>query len=457
MTPSTDGSGVTPATRIQAALALHQRGKLAEAERLYEEVLAAAPDSFDALHLLGMLMQQTRRYEWAVELYRRAIVVNPGIAEVHSNLGIALKDLRRTVEAIDSYDRAIALKPDFAQAYFNRGNGQSYLKRLEESVASYDKAIALQPDYAGAHYNRGTALYELKRYAEGVASIDRAIALKPDIAFAHGERLNAKMKICDWTSWPADIAELETKLERGERASSPFPILALFNARAVQQQTARFWSSSQHPTDSSLPAPVRRPKGERIKLGYLSADLHNQATSSLSAELFERHDRSRFEVVALSFGADTGDEMRKRLEAGFDRFIDVRDRSDREVALLARELEIDIAVDLMGYMQGNRPGIFALRAAPVQVNYLGYPGTTGAEYMDYLIGDPVVIPDGASRRTTPRRSCGCPDSYQPNDTTRRISERVFHPCRARSAGDRVRSTAASTTTTRSHPTCSTSG
>jgi len=193
---------------------------------------------------------------------------------------------------------------------------------------------------------------------------------------------------------------------------------------ALQRQAAEIWMRDKCPENPGLGAlPVRMP-GSKIRIGYFSADFHNHATMFLMAQVFERHDRSRFELVAFSFGPDTQDAMRARAVAAFDQFLDVRTRSDEAVAALSRELGIDIAVDLKGYTEHERTGIFALRAAPIQVNYLGYPGTMGAPFIDYLIADPVLIPAEARVQYT-EKIAYLPHSYQPNDTHRIIADRVF--------------------------------
>ncbi len=376
--------------RLQAALALHNQGNFTDAEKCYEDILKSEPDHFDTLHLLGVLYLQTRRIERAVALLQRAVATNSEVAAAHDNLGNAL---------------------------LMQG-------RLDEAVASYDRATALQPDFAIAYYNRGIALKDLNRLDEAVASLGRAIALKPDTAFALGLRLHTKMQLCDWSDLQAEISYLLGKVELLEHASTPHAILAISHSRSDLRNAATTWTMAQNPEDSSLPPIVRRPQRDKIKVGYFSSDFRAHATAWLIAELIERHDRSRFEVIGFSFRGNADDEIGARLEAAFDRFIDVRTQTDTDVALLARKLELDISIDLNGFTQHSRTGIFARRASPLQVNYLGYPGTMGAEYMDYLIGDPVVIPD-AHRVDFTEKIVWLPDSYQPNDTKRRISDRVF--------------------------------
>lgn len=267
-------------------------------------------------------------------------------------------------------------------------------------------------------------LGDLKQYRAAVSDFDAAIRLKSEVKSLSALRLFAKMHICDWSGREADIALLTEGIDRNEPVVNPFILLALSDSAALQQRAAELWARLLYREDHGLPAILARGRREKIRIGYFSADFHNHATMHLMAGVFEAHDRSKFEILALSFGPDSQDEVRERLVASCDQFIDVRGKSDRDVALLARGLGVDIAVDLKGYTKDGRPGIFAFRAAPLQVSYLGYPGTLGAPYMDYLIADRTLIPE-SSRRFYSEKIIELPDSYQVNDSKRAIAERVF--------------------------------
>src|SRR5262249_5288055 len=242
--------------------------------------------------------------------------------------------------------------------------------------------------------------------------------------FLHGNLIFMKMMICDWSNLENQIAQLVYKIDRAEKVSQPIILLAGTNFPRLQKKAVEIYARARYPLNVSLPNIVKRDRRNKIRIGYFSGEFQNQATAFLTAELFEQHNRSQFEVTAFSFGLDTGGDMRRRLEAAFDKFLDVRNRSDRDVALLARDLEIDIAVDLGGFTQDPRMGIFSMRAAPVQVNYLVYAGTTGAEYIDYLIADPTLIP-ASNQKYFSEKIVYLPNSYQANDRKRRIADRTF--------------------------------
>ncbi len=451
------GSGRNESSLL-SALALHQQGLFDEAEALYREILLSQPSHFDALQLLASVEAQKKNSLDAVELFDRALKINPDHPFILNNRGNALKELTRYEEALASYDKAIALYPDYSDAYNNRGNVLQALKRFEEAIVSYDRALALQPDFAAAHnsradvllemkrfgealsgydqaialqlddadtyHNRGNALQELRRYKDALLSYERALVIEPDYRFLFGMCLHVKMKCCDWGFFDDQVSQLAERIGRHEKAASPFSVLAVSDSLSLQKEAAMIFVQDEFSESQALPKILKRARRDKIRIGYYSADFHDHATTYLMAGLFEMHDRGKFELFAFSFGAESNDTMKKRVEASFDRFFDVRFQSNREVAILSRDLEIDIAVDLKGFTGNARTGIFALRAAPIQVNYLGYPGTMGADYIDYLIADRTLIPESSQAGYT-EKIAYLPDSYQANDAMRRIAEKVF--------------------------------
>jgi predicted O-linked N-acetylglucosamine transferase (SPINDLY family) len=320
--------------KFDQALALHQQGKLADAERIYSEVLRQQPNHFDALHLLGVIAAQTRRTERGIELITKAIGLNAKVAAAHNNLGIALQDLKRSEEALASYDKALAIKPDYAEAYFNRGIALKELRRTEEALASYDKAIALKPDYAEAHNNRGNALQDLKRTEEALASYERALAATVDYPHAFSGAADCVMKLCDWDKRTRFAPDINAHVSGKKSIVYPFVLLSYSGDPALQLRCAR---NSIENTFPLLPPPFwsgQTWRHDKLRVAYLSADFRSHPVAYLTAELFEQHDRSHFEIIGVSFGLNDGGEMRKRLVAAFDEFHDVRRTSDKEVAKL---------------------------------------------------------------------------------------------------------------------------
>ena len=448
-------SSADPATQFQQGFALHRQGRLDEAEAVYRRVLASQPAHFGALHFTGLIYYQRGALTEAAEWIGRALAVNPTSPEAHSNLGLALLDLKRPEEALASHERSLKLKPDLPDTLNNRGNALQALNRPAEALADYDRALQLRPDYLLAHNNRGNALRALGRLEEAVASFDRALQFAPDFdaalnnrgralrdlkrfdaaavsfarlvavaphqPYAAGMLLDTRLNFCDWTDYEATSAAIVAAVERGERADAPFSFLCHALSPMAQLRCAQTFVTYECPPAPKPLVGTTAARRERIKLAYLSADFLNHATAYLVAELFECHDRARFDVIGLSYGPDDGSPVRARLEKAVDRFVDVREMSDRQVAELMRDQGVDIAIDLKGFTANNRAGILAHRGAPLQVNYLGFPGTMGAPFADYIIADRHIVPPRLEAAYA-EKVVSLPDSYQVNDRKRRIAE-----------------------------------
>jgi predicted O-linked N-acetylglucosamine transferase (SPINDLY family) len=504
---------------LRDALALHRSNRLAEAEELYRAILAAMPQQFDALHMLGVVATQRGRLQEGSELIARALAVKPDSAEAHANLaniryrlgrhdealaesgralaidarsvdamntrGLALHALERHAEALACYDRALALSPRHAIVLLNRGNALAAMERADDAIASYDAAIASDPSLAQAWQNRGNALRAVRRWREALASYDRALAScsdpatlhcaragvmrdlglheaaveactqaldrvpghavalemrghalyclgrfedaaddferalssAPDHAFARSMLLLVRHCNGDWRDADAMLERLTAHVRSGEAGVEPFVFAVHSTSAADQRRCAELTASTIEPGDVRRSERQRR---SRLRVAYLSADLREHATSYLIAELLELHDRTRFDVCAVSWCPEEPSAIRARVKRGCDVFVDAQQWSEDAIANWLREHEVDVAVDLMGYVNGARPAIFARRAAPIQVNYLGYPGTLGTSYHDYLVADEVVIPRSAHEHYS-EKVVYLPDSYQPNDRQRRIA------------------------------------
>jgi protein O-GlcNAc transferase len=402
------------------------RGVVLQQLKRYEQALAEydlairiKPVYSEAHHNRGATLRELGRLEAALASYASALQVSPGVAETHLSRGTVLQQLGRYESALIEYQQAVALKPNDADAHLNSGAMLQELKRFDEASKSYHQALLIRPDCAEVFNNRGVAALEGRRFKEAIENCDRALQIRPDYPWLYGTALHAKMHLCEWDGIDARLSELMGKIARGERACPPFGMLGLTDSGSAQRRMAEAWTLEKYP---ELPAPpfARRLRRERICIGYYSADFHSHATAYLLAEVLEKHDRSRFELIGFSYGPDERDAMRRRMAAAFDRFLDVRTNTYEEIAQLSRQLGVDIAVDLKGFTEGGRAGIFARRAAPIQVSYLGYPGTTGAGYMDYLIADHVVIPP-QYRAHYSEKIAYLPGSYQANDRQREIA------------------------------------
>ena len=443
------GSALKDLARFEEALASHDRA------------IALKPDHVEVWYNRANALAALKRHEEALASFERAIALRPGLVEAHNNRANALKQLRRLEEALAGYDRTLALRPDYADAINNRANVLKTLKRFDEALADYDRTIALVPDHVEAFFNRGVVLLELKRHEQALANLDRAIALDPthsEAFFSRGSALlwlrrldeaaesfrralaldpkrhhlkgiylHTHMHMCDWTDFDARCAELNADAVNGLGTTHPFQLLACRSAPAAQLACARTFVAAACP---AFPEPLWRGERyghERIRVAYLSADLRDHPVAYLMAGMFARHDRSRFETVAISLGDPKPSALRERLKGSFDRFVEAHTMSDRAVAELIRSLEVDIAVELTGYTENARPDILAHKAAPVQVNYLGFAATLGQDCCDYIVADRFVIPEDA-RVHYAEQVVYLPECFMVQDSDRNISSRK--PARA---------------------------
>ena len=397
----------------------------AEALAMFEAVMPAYQNNAEMLNNRGVTLWNLKRPAEALESLERALTIEPGLAEAWGNRGLALRDLGRFQDALDSLDRVLMLEPNNAPARNARGNVLRDMKRFEEAIDNYSAAIKIRNDYAEALANRGYSKWTLKQYEAGRADVERALALDPGYPYARGELLHARMYAADWHDFETLKTEVEDDLRRGKRVVQPFIFQAVCERPQDAQACSRIWGRDRYPA-LSPPAPfdtASRKAHKKIRIGYLSGEFRQQATAILMAGVYARHDRARFEIVALDNGVHDGSELRARLEKSFDRWIDIGKMHDAEAALRIRAEEIDILINLNGYFGDARMGVFAQRPAPIQVNYLGFPATLGAGYMDYIIADQTVIPP-EEQAFYDEKVVYLPGSYQANDDHGRPMARV---------------------------------
>jgi predicted O-linked N-acetylglucosamine transferase (SPINDLY family) len=431
------------------AAAAHRQDRLADAERLYRQILAADAANFAARHMLGVLCAQQNRLDEAEEILAAALAQNPGDAGALTNYGNVLSMLGRNAEAVASYDRALASRPD-ADVLNNRGNALQNLDRLPEALASYEQALTLKPDHLQALYRRSAILTTLghndealagynrllalkpghvealnnrgyiwwlnkQSYAPAIADLERVMALDPAFPYGAGAVLHLKTYAADWAGFERGKADILEGVRRGARVARPFMFQAVADHPADLQACARIYARDLYPPAPGAPHnPESRKGGDRIRLGYVSGEFRDQATAILMAGLYERHDRTRFEVIAVDNASADASAMSARLKKAFDSWIDIGGLTAQDASQRVRDAGIDILVNLNGYFGKHRMDVFAQRPAPVQVNYLGFPGTMGAPYMDYIIADDTVIPDG-EQRFYDEAVVTLPGCYQIND------------------------------------------
>jgi len=465
-------------TSLAHAVELWQRGERGQAEREVSAVLEALPADADALQFLAEIYGATNRNHQAVELWRRLSAIKPRDAAVLRQLaqtlitqgapGDAIEWLRRAIEleptnpraynnlglaqlrsgdaagAATSLEQAVRISPSYALAHMNLGMARRAMNRLAEARACYERALQLDPhlstarnhlsellgasDQAAARHERQRALESdainlmtVSRYEDAIEVWTRLIEEGAQLDYLPGTRFHCQLQCCDWSHYEEMTQHLHAQVMRERRVDLPLSFVVHSSSAAAQLACARIFAADRYPAQATTPQPTQArvtvPGASRLRVAYLSADFREHATAYLIAGLLEHHDRSRFEVVALSYGPGEPSPMRARIAAATERFIDVSQRTDAEVVELMHGLGVQIAVDLKGFGGGARTGILAQRAAPVQINFLGYPGSMGADYFDYIVADRHVIPEPEQAYYS-EKVIYLPQCYQPNDPLR---------------------------------------
>ena len=404
-------------------ITLMDKGDLAAAISSYKRAIKIKPNYAEAFSNMGNALKDEGNLDAAIKSYQQALDVNPSYTDAHNNMGTALKDKGNLDAAIGSYERVIKINPNSAEAYYNMGIALQAKDNLKVAQECYQQAIRIKPNYYQAYYNLGLIM-ELKGKLDlAIASYQQAITINPKYAKARAQKLHQQAHICDWGAIEQD-RPLIPELGVLTQAVSPFSLLCFEDTpKQHQMRSINYVTKTQHQQILPL-GPCPSQKEKKLRIGYFSADFHTHATMLLMVKLFEHHNQKEFEIHAYSFGTNQQGELRQRLIKTVDKFHEVGHMNEREIALLAQGHKIDIALDLKGFTKDHRLGIFAYRAAPIQINYLGYPGTLGAKFIDYIVADEVVIPPPLENCYS-ERIIRLPHTYQPNDNSRIISDKIM--------------------------------
>jgi protein O-GlcNAc transferase len=406
--------------------ALAQLRRHGEALGSFEQALRLNPDLAEARLGLGNALVGLRRCEEAIAAYDHALVTQADLAAAWVGRADALADLFRLDEALGAIDHALAIKPDMATAWTRRGNVLRHLTRFSEAFAAFDSALQFDPQLAEALVGRASVFENLGRYDEALSAYDEALALRPDSDYIGGRRLSAKLWTCRWQTFDDECAKVLSALRKGAPISDPVTVMAISSVASDQLKSSELYAAEN--VVAAAPAlRVRARESDRIRIAYLSPDFRDHPLAFLTAGMFEQHDKSRFDTFGVSLFEDRESAMRERIGNALTGYIDASARDDVGMVDMLRALGIDIAVDLAGYTRHGRPGVLARRVAPIQIGYLGFPGTMGAPFIDYIIADRIVIPPEL-RRHYAERVVDLPDTFQANDDLRRISDRT--PSRA---------------------------
>ncbi len=402
------------------ATALQDLDRLDEALADFDKALAISPGLVAALSNRAVVLQKLNRFAEAVKSFDAALAITPDDAQMLRNRGGLLRALGRFDEALQSYHRALALGPEDAVAWSEQALVLQCLRRHDDALASYDRALAIDPDCTQALYGRGMLLgLQFKRLAASRRDLEKLAARDPDQDYLAGDLLHLRLKSADWDGIEQDFAAMDAAVRAGKRAIRPYVYQAISQVPADLMAASKLYA----PPDISTGRGAFSTHDGKIRIGYVSGELREQATAFLTAGLYEAHDKSRFDLIAFDSGWSDGGPTRKRLEAAFDKFIDIAALPDDAAAALIKAERIDILVNLNGYFGLERSGVFARRPAPIQVNYLGFPATLGATYMDYIVADRIVIPDAEQQFYT-EQVVTLPDTYQANDSRRPVAAHI---------------------------------
>ncbi|MEB3218531.1 MAG: tetratricopeptide repeat protein [Nostocales cyanobacterium 94392] len=402
---------------------LNKLKRYAEALESCDKALSLKPDYAEAWYNRGVSLYEIGNFELANESFDKAISHKKNYAEAWYNKGVICSKERRYREAIDFYKNAINIKSDFIDAILNQGLCFGEIKEYEKSISCYRKVISLNQNSAEAWNNSGVILSDLKNYDRALKSFELAYKLKPNLEFLLGQLVHIKMIMCDWSNLDEKIRLLECDIGNGNKVIAPFPALAIFDSPQLLEKVARIYVEEKFIEKTKVVFNTNIKKDRKIKVGYYSADFGDHPISYLIPELLELHNRNHFEIYGFSFGNHKDSPFLKRIKNAFDHFYDLNFENDQYIVKLSRRLEIDIAIDLMGHTKDSRMAIFSSRVAPIQISYLGYLGTSGANYIDYIIADKTIIPN-ESVKFYSEKPIFLP-SYQANDKKKLIADRKF--------------------------------
>jgi predicted O-linked N-acetylglucosamine transferase (SPINDLY family) len=401
---------------------LEKREEFDDAIISYNKALSIKPDYVEANYNLGNAFKKLGEIEAATFYFKKAISYNANYTQAYNNLGNILHQEGRIDEAIRMFQKAISINPSLAETYCNLGYAFIEKNNINKAILALKKSIHLNPNFFQSYLNLGNIFSDEDQIINAIDMYNKALSIKPDFELVRSKRLHQLANICNWKAIEEDrlfISQLGTQ----KQFTTPWSLLSLEDNPQNHRKRSEIFAKIKFP-QKSIPfiAPISK-FNKRIRVGYFSSDFYDHATMSLISKVFSLHNREKFEIYIYSYDLDKKDEIKTNLIKSVDVFDDVSLMSDKDIALLARQDQIDIAVDLKGYTRNNRSGILAYRAAPIQVNYLGYPGTMGTDFIDYLIADSTIIPK-EYRDYYSEKIIYMPHSYQPTNNSRLISPKV---------------------------------
>ncbi len=412
-------------TKIANIISLLRSRNFSEAKSKCSEIENSYINNPEFQNIFAVILFELKDYSKSIEKWKKAIDLNSNYFQAYDNLANAFLNLKKYVEALEYFHKAIKINPSAFHVYNNIGNTLTKLNKYKESLDFYDKAIKIKPDNIYGHIFKGHVLTELGKLSESLECYNSAYIINPEHPLLLGYVVHTKTKICDWDNYGADIDLIKNSLEKGKKATYPFTILTILDSPALQKKTAEIWTEQFEKIYKKSHIKLKNKNKNKIRVGYYSADFRNHATSHLIAEMLEYHDKSKFEIFGFYLGRKINyeDPWHERVKKSFDKFFDVSSLTEAQISEISIAEEIDIAIDLMAHCNNgmeNRFGAFVIGCAPLQVNFLGYPGTSGAKSIDYIIADKNLISD-ENKKFYSEKIIYLPNSYQPNVKKTKIS------------------------------------
>jgi predicted O-linked N-acetylglucosamine transferase (SPINDLY family) len=409
------------------AIELQNKGAVNQAAELFRRILGSDPNNAAALYSLSLILLNAGALEEAKRLSGHGVKVQSNFAPLWFVHGAILQAMGDKQGALDSYDMALKVKPEYLEVLTNSGVLLRNMMRHKESLERFQKVLALDPNHQTALANSGILLTEFKQSEQAIAMFDRLLKINPDYDYGLGLLAYERLHICDWTGFADASKKIVAGIRAGKRSCKTLALMAISDSASDHFKAAQLFGSGYCPPNAKKIWQGEQYRHDKIRLAYISPDLREHPVGHLTAGIFELHDKSRFETFAISLGIDDNSRLRARMLKAFDHFIDVREMGSLQIAQKLRELEIDILVDLGGYTSDTRTDVLAYRPVPVQVNYLGYPGTMGVEYYDYILADRHIVPPH-NMPFYSEKVVYLPDTYLPTDGSVQIAERT--PSRA---------------------------
>jgi len=388
----------------------------------YNKAIEKKKNYKEAYNNLGSLYAELNEYDKAIEIFKKAILIKPVHFNEYNNLANVYYQFKEYNKAIENYNIAINLNPNFALGYYNRAKSLEAVNKKNDAISDYNKAITLQNNFSAAYKNLGNLYMELKILDKSIYNHQQSLKINPNISYLPGTILQAKCGLSDWNNFEKDKEILEKSIINGKKTADPFPVILIYDSPFLQRKVTDMFVQNEFVKSKKFS--FKRNTNKKIRIGYYSSDFHNHATMYLMANLFELHDKTRFEIYAFSFGPDDNSEIRERVAKTFDKFFDVKFKTTKEIVHISRELNLDIAIDLKGFTKNNRFDLFVERCAPIQISYLGFPGTTASDCIDYLIADKILIPEECKSHYS-ENIIYLPNSYQVNDSSPKLSKKIF--------------------------------